>query len=210
LTTLESDGEGSKAEKQPGSVRLATGKHQEAVTYIRPLFSSGPVSEESVSYERLPIAQQRHHFPDLDPQVARPDMFYCPASSVTVSHLPELRSSVRYVFGGRSVMSPQRKQEEILATTGVGVGGSGGVSAGKVSSVVLPNGSHLLVFEDPEVCADLAYKSICEAAEESRAQDESHMPRPSSFALGTAQVSERWRQEAKRQVDLMLASKVKL
>ena len=41
-----------------------------------------------------------------------------------------------------------------LETTGIGIGGSGAVKAGKVKNVGFDRGSHLVTFEWPGQCAE--------------------------------------------------------
>ena len=51
------------------------------------------------------------------------------------------------------MLSPPHSQAHKVAATGAGVGGSGGVAAGLVASVVFPAAGHLLPFEDVAGCA---------------------------------------------------------
>ncbi|MCJ1476314.1 hypothetical protein MMC13_004980 [Lambiella insularis] len=67
--------------------------------------------------------------------------------ALTLSNLPILRPSVLYVFGQLIPMSTTLLQNEKMATTGTGVGGSGGELEGRVTKVVLSNAGHLLTME---------------------------------------------------------------
>lgn len=61
-----------------------------------------------------------------------------------------------YVVGGTSeICSPETNQEK-LAMTGTGVGGSGGVPAGRVGLVTLDKIGHLVAMEAPVRCAEIA------------------------------------------------------
>jgi hypothetical protein len=99
------------------------------------------------------------HTPDLDPGLNRrwaTYPVYRPEGPNTVVRLPEVRPSVLYVFGGKSNVSPQELQDEKMALTGTGVGGSGGQSKGRVKKVVGEKNGHLIPMEDPRLCASAA------------------------------------------------------
>lgn len=53
-------------------------------------------------------------------------------------------------------MSLPKMIADKLSNTGVGVGGSGGVDAGRVRDVRLPNAGHLVAQEAPVECAEAA------------------------------------------------------
>lgn len=118
-------------------VTLTTSKHQEVFTFLRPTYGD----ETTV---------------DLDPE-QKDKMtgypFYRPEPAYVFKRLPELRPSTLYVFGARSDLSTPEMQEEKMATTGVGVGGSGGSAVGRVRQVVLDCG-HLVAMEKVDECAE--------------------------------------------------------
>lgn len=131
----------------PGeAVTLATTKHQEAWAYMRPNFE--PIGDDA-RYERL-LA------PDVDLEREGRLLSVRAEAGITLRNLPFVRPSVFYVFGGKSPMSSARLQRQKMETTGTGVGGSGGVEAGKVESLVLPHVGHLAPFEDVEACGEAA------------------------------------------------------
>ena len=70
-------------------------------------------------------------------------------------NLPSVRPSVLWVFGGQSFLSLPDAQDSKMRTTGTGIGGSGGAEKGMVEKAVLPNGSHTLVFEQVDWCAQV-------------------------------------------------------
>jgi hypothetical protein len=72
------------------------------------------------------------------------------------SQLPFLRPSVLYIFGGKSDMCLPWMMADKLEHTGVGLGGSGGVAAGRVRDVLLKDKGHLLAQEAVNECADAA------------------------------------------------------
>lgn len=58
--------------------------------------------------------------------------FYRPEPSLIFRKLPELQPAVMYLFGRDSDLSKSDACQEKLRLTGTGVGGSGGVSCGRV------------------------------------------------------------------------------
>ena len=125
-------------------VTLTTTKHQEVFTFLRPNF---PTLGQ-------PVINHTTH-PDLDPAVPAKYTypFYRPESASTFRLLPDLRPSVLYIFGGSSEISPLDSCKDKLESTGVGVGGSGGVKMGMVKSETLQGIGHLIPMIVPKVCA---------------------------------------------------------
>ncbi|KAI8654491.1 AB hydrolase-1 domain-containing protein [Fusarium keratoplasticum] len=133
------------------AVTLTTTKHQEVFTYVRPSWDAYDAEGREVIRPDLAI--------DLDPSLNEnwPTYpVYRPEGPRTLASLPALRPSVLYLFGGRSEISSVELREEKLALTGTGVGGSGGVKAGRVSSVVSEESGHLVPLEAPGLCARVA------------------------------------------------------
>lgn len=130
----------SSDEKQ---VTLTTTKHQEVLTFLRPNFPTPEYPEPS--REPNPITH-----PDVDPSAAPNSPFYSPVPIATFHRLPYLRPSVFYVFGdpdaGAYLSSPILKADK-LAHTGTGVGGSGGIKKGRVSSITFDGIGHLIPME---------------------------------------------------------------
>ena len=118
-------------------VTLATTKHQEVFTFVRPNFLGyGPDK-----------APDRRTHADLNPSLSSIYPFYRADSPLTFFRLPELRPSVLYIFGGKSDLSHPKDCQAKMNTTGVGVGGSGGAVAGRVKSITLGDVGHLMPME---------------------------------------------------------------
>lgn len=128
-------------------VTLTTPLHQEVFTFSRPNYTHIPGSDK-------PINRITH--PDLDPTHLGTYPFYRPEPVQIFEHLPHLRPSVLYIFGGKSDMCLPFMRADKLAHTGTGVGGSGGVAAGRVREVLLEPFGHLLAQEAVNECADAA------------------------------------------------------
>ncbi|KFY12054.1 hypothetical protein V492_04119 [Pseudogymnoascus sp. VKM F-4246] len=131
---------------EKGSVTLSTPKHHEVQTFIRPAYPdpiNGPLA---------PITHYSH--PDIDPAMPPDEPFYMPEPPVVLAHLPNLRPSVLYVFGGTSNMASPSMNAEKMRLTGTGVGGSGGASKGRVKQVVLEGVGHLIAMEAPVQTAE--------------------------------------------------------
>jgi pimeloyl-ACP methyl ester carboxylesterase len=135
------------------AVTLATTKHQEVFTYLRPSWAAYDAGGKNLI--------NRHLTPDLKPLYEGPNQefnrtwpFYRPEPTSTLAKLPELRPSTFYIFGGTSNLSTAELRDEKLNTTGVGVGGSGGRTEGRVAGVVEENAGHLVPLESPRFCAE--------------------------------------------------------
>lgn len=121
--------------KQPVAVTLTTPKAQELFTFLR----SSYIDERSGLPRGIP--QHEMHPDDIDNFP-----FYRPEPPKILRRLPELKPAVLYIFGKSSDLSSPDARQEKLQTTGIGVGGSGGASRGRVQEVVLPCG-HLVPME---------------------------------------------------------------
>lgn len=121
-------------------VTLATSKHHEVFSFLRPNF----VTEEypSPSTQPNPITH-----PDVDPAAAPNSPFYRPEPINTFHKLPNVRPSVYYIFGDQSFLSAPVLKADKLAQTGIGVGGSGGVKKGRVDHVTFEGVGHLIPME---------------------------------------------------------------
>ncbi|PQE27372.1 toxin biosynthesis protein [Rutstroemia sp. NJR-2017a WRK4] len=124
-----------------GAVTLTTSKHQESWTYIQ------------YNFEPKEAGLDRLLLPDWDKDLEMPMLYTRVECSITMRNLPYIRPSVLYVFGAKSPFSSTAAQDEKLAVTGSGVGGSGGEAEGKVQKVVFPESGHLLVFENVQESA---------------------------------------------------------
>ncbi|KAL4811213.1 Alpha/beta hydrolase family-domain-containing protein [Aspergillus unguis] len=130
-------------------VTLRTPLHQEVFTFSRPNYDGPPGFS-------VPVNKVTH--PDLDPDHIGSWPFYRPEPYRIFTQLPHLRPSVLYIFGGQSEMSPPTMVADKLANTGTGIGGSGGVLAGRVRDVMLKDNGHLVAQEAPVKCAEEASK----------------------------------------------------
>ncbi|KAJ6108272.1 hypothetical protein N7523_009595 [Penicillium sp. IBT 18751x] len=148
------DGKPVDAKNPP--VTLRTTLHQEVFTFSRPNYNHVPGSGK-------PVNRVTH--PDLDGNHQDSYPFYRPEPARIFSQLPHLRPSVLYVFAGKSDMCMPDMRADKLAMTGTGLGGSGGVAAGRVREVFLEDFGHLLAQEAVNECADAA---VCWLAPELR------------------------------------------
>ncbi|KAM0331550.1 hypothetical protein ACHAQA_003228 [Verticillium albo-atrum] len=139
----------------PGSVALATTRHQEVFTYFRPSWEAyAPDGKTLVRPELVP---------DLDPDLNERFFtfpVYRAEGANTLDRLPHVRPGVLYIFGGTSDLSPPELRDEKMRVTGVGIGGSGGAAKGRVEEVTLPEYGHLVPMEVPAVCAEHAARWI--------------------------------------------------
>ena len=91
----------------------------------------------------------------------------------------------------------------MVDTTGIGIGGSGGVIRSKVESAVIDAHGHLLPFEVPRECAAVISKYLnMHVGERDRSS-----PGLLSFAAGTRQLSDTWYEHAGQVVDAIIARK---
>lgn len=130
-------------EAESGSVTLTTTKHQEAWSFLRSNFVS-----------KADDHQARLVAPDLDAENAT-HLFHRPETVLTFQNLPNVRPNVLWLFGALSPINTVASQDEKVARTGTGLGGNGGVEAGKVEKEVVEKGGHLLPFENVQKCASL-------------------------------------------------------
>lgn len=131
-----------------GEVELATTKHQEVFTFIRPLW---PAYDEQG--EKFVHPEQA---PDIaaSPKLNREKYpLYRPEGINTFHRLPNLRPAVLYIFGGKSNVSPPHVCRKKMETTGTGVGGSGGAKACQVTQVTGDDYGHLIPMESPRFCS---------------------------------------------------------
>ncbi|KAH6894423.1 Alpha/beta hydrolase family-domain-containing protein [Thelonectria olida] len=141
----------------PGSdaVTLTTPKHQELFTFLRPSWPAyAPDGKTLLRPDLVPDldASLNHKYPTYP--------LYRPEGASTVDRLPNVRPGVLYVFGGKSDISPVELQDEKMTITGSGLGGSGGIKAGRVKKVVGEEYGHLIPMENPNLCAQAAAEWI--------------------------------------------------
>ncbi|KAH7157571.1 Alpha/beta hydrolase family-domain-containing protein [Dactylonectria estremocensis] len=137
------------------AVTLTTTKHQEVFTFLRPSWDAYDAQGKTLVHPEL--------VPDLNPSLnAKWPTYplYRAEGANTVERLPNVRPSVLYVFGGKSDISPVNLQDEKMALTGSGLGGSGGAKAGRVKRIVGDEYGHLIPMEGPKFCARAAAEWI--------------------------------------------------
>jgi hypothetical protein len=144
-------------------VTLRTTLHQEVFTFSRPNYSHTP---------NTTTINRRTH-PDIDAAHPHNHPFYRPEPARIFSQLPFLRPSVLYIFAGKSDMCLPSMRADKLANTGVGLGGSGGVVAGRVRDVLLEDFGHLLAQEAVDECAEAAVAWITPEIRRWRDEEES-------------------------------------
>lgn len=120
-------------------VTLTSTVGNEVHTYLRPNFEGyGMHTGKAVN---------RVTHPDLDPDRPGTYPFYRSEPQRTFERLADVRPSVLYIFGGKSDTSNANTNEAKLASTGVGPGGSGGRSLGRVKGVTFEEAGHLVAME---------------------------------------------------------------
>ncbi|KAL0260772.1 hypothetical protein SLS55_004463 [Diplodia seriata] len=140
-------------------VTLATTKHQEVFTFLRPRFDpwADPQTEPQLVDART--------YPDCTPETFVPNTpFYRAESSITFQMLPFLRPSVLYIFGETSDLSAPEHRADKMEVTGVGIGGSGGAPKGRVLETTIPGVGHLIPMEavgkTADCCTDWLSKQL--------------------------------------------------
>jgi len=128
-------------------VTLTTTPSQEALTFMRPNF-------EGYGIDATPINLKTHA--DLDPKWPHIYPFNNASIHAVFERLPSLRPSTLYIFASASTISDASQNAAKLAATGTGVGGSGGVPAGRVKGATLEGVGHLIPFEAATRTADIA------------------------------------------------------
>ncbi|CAD0089350.1 unnamed protein product [Aureobasidium mustum] len=128
-------------------ITLKTTKHQEVMTFMRGNFVTP--SNPAPSAAPNPLTH-----PDVTTDGSSVSPFYRPESFHIFKLLPYLRPSVLYVFGTESDLSAPEHIADKLKVTGVGVGGSGGVSKERVKEFTMQGGGHLMPMERVEETAD--------------------------------------------------------
>ena len=184
----------------PAAVTLKTSKHQEAWSYVRPNFE--PRSDD--------LALERFLSPDTDPQAEGKLLTIRAEPGITSRNLPFLRPSVCYIFGKKSPMSSPQLQAQKMSRTGTGVGGSGGVPAGKVIKVEIEAG-HLVVMEAVDQCAGISAEWFGRWLGEWKDEEEMVKKRGSRKSeRGMMAVSEEWKEVMKKHPETLRPTREKL
>lgn len=93
--------------------------------------------------------------PDLDPTNAGTYLFHRAEAILALQGLPQVRPSILWIFGARSNINTPRLQDEKMALSGTGIGGSGGVRAGMVEKEVVDEAAHMVPFEKVQECGGI-------------------------------------------------------
>ncbi|KAK1146880.1 hypothetical protein N8T08_002206 [Aspergillus melleus] len=138
--------EGSDASDPP--VTLTTTKYQDLLGQIRENFSARAL-DGSIQINRRTHA-------DMDPLAAFIPM-YRPEPRSTFYKLPSLRPSALWLLGGNTYLRMDEIRQGVQIC-GTGVGGSGGISPGRVMEVILPKAGHLFPFENVAEAAEHCFR----------------------------------------------------
>ena len=130
----------------PGMVTLTTTKHQEAWAYVRSNFTPQLAEHDPL---------QQLLSPDVDPKDTGKYVFTRAEDILAAKGLPHLRPSLLYIFGSQSPLNSPAGQDEKMAVTGTGLGGSGGAKAGRVEKAVVEGSAHMTPMDKTKECAVL-------------------------------------------------------
>ncbi|KLJ09568.1 hypothetical protein EMPG_15011 [Blastomyces silverae] len=172
-------------------VTLTTTRHQEVFTFTRPSYNPPNT--------KMPVTRLTH--PDLFPGMTSAYPLYRPEIVITFSRLPNLRPSVLYVFADKSDMGRPQLCQDKLSNTGIGVGGSGGVAEGRVTSVMLRDVGHLIPMEAVGETADHAAGWIGKEMERwRRGEEELRKGWEEMSGVEKATIDEEWKRHVKQPV----------
>lgn len=176
-------------DQKPGErpVTLRTTRHQEVFTFSRPNYDYNTSTNKPANILETP---------DLVPNETNPHPFYRLEPYQIFRNLPHLRPSVLYIFGGQSNMCLPHMMQDKLNTTGTGAGGSGGVAAGRVQSVLFEDKGHLLAQEAVVECAHAAAGFFGAELKRWSAEDEAFQKQWNQKSkVEKSTVDERWLKE---------------
>lgn len=152
------------------SYTLTTSKHQEAWSYLRPNFH--PQSHDLGSGDQPSLAERLLH-PDADYHWHWAYLFFRPEIGMVFGQLPHLRPPVLYMIGTKSWMGTQDMIDQKLRRTGTGLGGSGGVAAGRVKKHIFEGYGHMFPLEHVAAAAGVLAKQVGVSLGEWRAEEQS-------------------------------------
>lgn len=177
----------------PTPVTLTTSKHQAAWMTLRSNFHPYPSPFD-------PLLSAEVH-----PSPLTKFTFHRPCAITAFLALPTLRPSVLYIFGSESNTSTPNSIAEKMRTTGMGMGGSGGVRGGKVEGWVLRGRGHFVVMEKGggEMVAEKCAEWIGRRGREEREVDGWWRGYESGRSEGGEgwRVSARWEREVRGRAD---------
>ncbi|TGO90262.1 hypothetical protein BPOR_0072g00190 [Botrytis porri] len=168
-----------------GSATLATPRHQECFSFMRPSWEA--FSEDGKTIIRPDL------IPDLHEISPAKYPFYRPEPINTLLRLPQLRPSVLYIYGATSDVCYPASRVEKLALTGTGHGGSGGAKEGKVKEVILEGIGHLVAQEATEECADALTPWIGQELKRWRREQEEYIEWTRKSLIEKQTFSEEWK-----------------
>ncbi|KAI1805327.1 putative toxin biosynthesis protein [Daldinia bambusicola] len=138
-------------ERRGGAATLRTTKHHEVFTFFRPLWPYIDPATGEVSRAGAPDFDPSTQAKITDPSSVFP--FYRSEGPSILKHLPEVRPSVLWIFGGDSELGIPEDRKAKTEACGTGGGGSGGMKMGRVDQVVMEGRGHLFPMEIPDECA---------------------------------------------------------
>lgn len=145
--------EGSAPIQRGDTVTLTSTKHQDVATYARRAF---PKERDGDLHAHVP-SEVDDDDPDLKWLRQSGVAFYRPEGPITFAELPKVRPACLYMYGGKSdweVTSGPEGRRLKRERTGAGIGGSGGVTAGRVADSIVAGGGHYVPLEQPEAVAE--------------------------------------------------------
>jgi len=172
---------------EEGAATLTTTKHQECTSFLRPSWPAMSEDGKTIVNRELVI--------DMDPKSLITFPFYRPEPPNTLARLGELRPSALYIFGGKSDMSFPSARKQKLDKTGVGVGGSGGVKAGRVKEIVLEEIGHLVAMEagGSEQCAEAAAEWLGQELKRFESEKKAYLEWTKKSLVEKTTLSEEWK-----------------
>jgi pimeloyl-ACP methyl ester carboxylesterase len=156
--------ENSDGEKE---VTLTTTKAQEVFAFARSSSLSTYGGNESNLSPEERDELESVVFADSTP-LWKSAGFYRFEPSFMFSTIPSMRPKVLWIFGENSPVTVPDMRKQILESTGIGLGGSGGVKAGKVKLVEIPKGQHLIAMENTGEVASISAEWMSDALEKYR------------------------------------------
>ncbi|CEJ94034.1 hypothetical protein VHEMI09590 [[Torrubiella] hemipterigena] len=136
-------------ENDDGSVSLATSASQEVLMYGR---ASHPAAGEPLS--SFCAASGRHS--EMKPELEGKLPFYRPEGYLVFNNLPHLQPGVNYIYPLKKTTVVCKPEHQIIRhkITGTGLGGSGGLNAGRVDFHNV-DGGHFFPLEKPAETAEI-------------------------------------------------------
>ncbi|KAB8231624.1 hypothetical protein ETB97_012210 [Aspergillus alliaceus] len=128
---------------RPESVTLTTTKAQEAWTYLRFNATARDCDDLTERFLSPDLAKTAKEGDNHNPNYVT----ICPWACIAFEFLPYVRPSTLFVFGEKSHINIPARRRDKLERIGTGLGGSGGVAAGRVRAEVLPGTSHMAPLE---------------------------------------------------------------